>query len=227
MMPRITCSFFIALLLSTAAHAVEEDTGPLPDDTLIVPGVRAGIVNKLSTEEKLISQVKPEEYHRSQVGVGEGQCRYGSVLYPGTGRELYIVWESNKDEFQCLGTTVSAEEAEAALAKAGELKNPEYLVIESPEWFTAEGVKIGATLAELEKINGKPFTFSGFGWDYGGRVTSWEKGVIDKLNIALNYGDLSPELEKKIPLGDRPVSSDDKNIPREAISVTSIYMTVY
>jgi len=30
------------------------------------------------------------------------------------------------------------------------------------KWATADGLKVGSTLQELEKINGKPFKFMGF-----------------------------------------------------------------
>lgn len=42
------------------------------------------------------------------------------------------------------------------------------------------GVRPGLTIAEVEKLNGKPFALSGFDWDYGGSVTDWKGGELDK-----------------------------------------------
>jgi hypothetical protein len=47
-------------------------------------------------------------------------------------------------------------------------------------WATANGIRIGTALAEIEQMNGKPFKLSGFDWDYGGRVTDWQDGKLSK-----------------------------------------------
>jgi len=36
------------------------------------------------------------------------------------------------------------------------------------------------TLAEMERINGRPFGLAGFAWDYGGRVTAWRGGALSR-----------------------------------------------
>lgn len=45
-------------------------------------------------------------------------------------------------------------------------------------WARADGVRIGLTTAELARLNGGAFVFSGFGWDYGGAVTDWKGGRL-------------------------------------------------
>jgi predicted GNAT family acetyltransferase len=47
---------------------------------------------------------------------------------------------------------------------------------ESSAWKTASGLYLGLSLQEVEKINGKNFTISGFDWAHGGSVVSWEGG---------------------------------------------------
>ena len=49
---------------------------------------------------------------------------------------------------------------------------------QSSVWHTAEGITLGTTLADLQKLNGKAFKFSGFDWDYGGHIQSWEGGKL-------------------------------------------------
>jgi hypothetical protein len=46
-------------------------------------------------------------------------------------------------------------------------------------WKVA-GVTIGSTLAEVQKINGKPFLVNGFQWDYGGFVANWNGGSFGR-----------------------------------------------
>jgi hypothetical protein len=48
----------------------------------------------------------------------------------------------------------------------------EELTNEGTTYPSKSGVKVGMTLTELEKLNAKPITFFGFGWDYGGMVTN-------------------------------------------------------
>lgn len=45
-------------------------------------------------------------------------------------------------------------------------------------WRRADGVRVGMTSTELEALNGRPFVFAGFGWDYGGAVSDWQGGAL-------------------------------------------------
>lgn len=49
-------------------------------------------------------------------------------------------------------------------------KGVNYVVVLGPNWRSKEGLRVGASVAELERLNGGPFTFYGFGFDYGGQV---------------------------------------------------------
>ena len=47
-----------------------------------------------------------------------------------------------------------------------------------PAWRRKDGVHLGMTSAELEKLNGRPFGFYGFEWDYGGTISEWHGGKL-------------------------------------------------
>lgn len=49
-------------------------------------------------------------------------------------------------------------------------------------WTGPEGIHVGSTLAYVEKVNGKPFTISGFGWDYGGYAADFKGGRLASLS---------------------------------------------
>jgi hypothetical protein len=51
-------------------------------------------------------------------------------------------------------------------------------VAKGSKWHGPGGVHSGSTLAEIVKANGKPVTFHGLGWDYGG-VYHWNGGLFD------------------------------------------------
>ncbi|CCD92903.1 conserved exported hypothetical protein [Bradyrhizobium sp. ORS 375] len=59
-------------------------------------------------------------------------------------------------------------------------------------WSVA-GISIGASLADVQKANGKPFVVAGFGWDYGGYVTDFKNGTLGRTqpggcSITVRFG---------------------------------------
>lgn len=81
-------------------------------------------------------------------------------------------------------------------------------------WTRGDGVRIGMTSAELQELNGRPFGFIGFGWDYGGAVIDWRRGELDagdgpRGSVALCPPDEAPE---DYPSGESTYSSDDPRL---------------
>jgi hypothetical protein len=82
------------------------------------------------------------------------------------------------------------------------------------KWHLANSIKLGADSKTLQLLNKKPFAFYGFYWDYGGVVTDWNKGELDKktpngLHINVH---LCPPENAKLPdnylTGDGTFESD-------------------
>lgn len=89
----------------------------------------------------------------TEIDAGEGMTMPGYVLFPGTTDELVI--------------------------ELGEDKQPQRARFSNPRsgWkHGTTGLTIGSTLHELVEMNGAPFEFLGFGWDYGGTVSDWQGG---------------------------------------------------
>jgi len=62
-----------------------------------------------------------------------------------------------------------------------------------PGVWSVAGVTIGSSLADVQKVNGKPFLVSGFEWDYGGFVTDWKGGTLGRplpggCTVAIRFG---------------------------------------
>ena len=73
-------------------------------------------------------------------------------------------------------------------------------------WTGPKGIKLGMTLAALEKLNGKPFVMRGFKGDSGGMVTSWDEGALSKLAGGCRVGiRLAPDPKAPSP----PQGQDD------------------
>lgn len=98
---------------------------------------------------------------------------------------------------------------------------PSAIVVATPsQWVGPEGVGIGKTVTDIEKLNGGRFQINGFGWDGGGYVS----GLDDKLasppggcRLMLRF---EPTLANPLPeryapiIGDKKVASSDRLMRR-------------
>ena len=127
----------------------------------------------------------------------EGEKIKASVLYPNDPKaRLEIIWS---DEKARRGPMVRAKDQSA--------------------WVTANGLRIGTALAEVEKLNGKPFKLSGFDWDYGGRVLDWQGGTLAKpqpggcvIGVEFAHIEDAPEANLTKVTGDNAFMSDSTDM---------------
>jgi hypothetical protein len=121
-------------------------------------------------------------------GMGEYQ---NTLLFPGTKNEVEFVWLDDSITFSGL----------AYINLSGQ----------GTDWKTREGITLGTKLKELEKLNQKPFTFYGFGWDYSG-MTNWDEGHLYDRKVFVNLGypseTIPPEYEGLF--GDQEMRSDSE-----------------
>jgi hypothetical protein len=99
------------------------------------------------------------------------------------------------------------------------------------QWRTLRGLRIGSDLAEVEKINGKPFKLYGFDWDYGGNVSSWMGGTLGTVaggcdfRLAFNpWADAPDEARDKVS-GDKEFLSSDPNMRASKPTVSEIILS--
>ena len=142
--------FGIGLWVSGACNAPSRETERSHEDLVIIPGERVGVVSSTSTEESLRKQLGAARVQVQEMGVGDSESSHGLLIYPGSDREL-----------------------EVAISEPTGQATPLFVRISKPNsvWKTSQGVGIGTTLAQLEKLNNGPLDFYGFDWDYGGFET--------------------------------------------------------
>lgn len=128
--------------------------------------------------------------------LGEGDTEAGAIIHPNDpSRRAYVHFVGGQ-----IDATIAA------------------IYIRDPEsrWEGPLGVRMGMSLREVERINGGPLRFLGFGWDYGGTVSHWMDGNLARAFLA--PGQLSLRLSPidtdgepwpdGYPIGDAEFSSD-------------------
>ena len=92
-------------------------------------------------------------------------------------------------------------------------------------YHTASGLKIGSTLQDLLKLNGKQIIFAGFDWDYGGYIQDYGMGALQNSPVGFRLemtGDGGSELS-----GDSEFTTEMPEVKRnlEKIKISTITLS--
>jgi len=83
---------------------------------------------------------------------------------------------------------------------------------------TNDGLFLGMSLSELRTWNGEDFSFSGFGWDYGGAIFVKDGSKISNSNFGIVLDILDYDFD--YALGDIELNADDENLEDAGIYVS-------
>ena len=172
-------AFLFSFLLTTFSCLAAD----APNDTTIVIGERVGAITPKMTLLGL-KTIYGKNMKPAQLDGPEGTTLDGVKLFTGTDKELEIILEQVGDE-----KIVSAV---SIIGKA---------------WTFSNGLRADMTLEEVEKLNGKPFTISGFDWDYGG-YANFEGGKLE-AGVSIRFEPTTENRSEKLS-GDVQIRSDDK-----------------
>jgi hypothetical protein len=157
---------------------------------------------KIKDEAELKSKFTTDRISYDTIWGPEGMYTMGSYIDQGTKDEVQIVWQDS----------LRRRNVNAAMAKAWyDTASGNYIF--NCTWCSERGVHIGTTTDELEKLNGKEFVFSGFGWDYGGGIRDWQGGMLEGRGLRIDLTESEsigklPEKEYTQILGDQDIKSD-------------------
>ncbi len=165
-----------------------------------------GVFDKTSDHARLVKVFGAGAVAYTKIAGAEGMDQLASVVNPkDSARRLEFVWMNEKAR-----------------------KEPHVLVRDRSRWKTPDGIGIGSSLADVEKLNGKPFELSGFDWDYGGVVTDLKGGALASRKggcvLGLRFGaDLNaPEKARSAVSGDKTIASSNPDMRAARPTVTEI-----
>lgn len=195
------------ILLGAAPKRVARD-----DAWAFVPGERVGRITASTSEADLVRIFGREQVERRPLAGDGGDSRVGTIVLGRTLDALEIFWRD--DAFL---------EPERVVIGGGKTR-----------WHGREGLTVGTLLEELVKLNGRPFTLHGFGWERGGTVASWQGGRLGatyrlgetatiRLGPDRGFEDLTPGEREKIR-GEREVSSSSPILARLGLRVWEIVL---
>ena len=173
------------------------------------PRDSSAIIAAQSSEAELRERFGAADISSTRVELGEGESSPGTVLFPGDSMwRAEIVWQD----------TVRRQ-------------RPARIIIRGTQsrWQVGPGISLNTSLGDLERLNGKPFTLAGFGWDYAGVVTDWKAGALDSALTGIKlYLDPGPSQYESAPysqvLGDRDYSSDLPAMQQLSPKVRTIFV---
>ena len=183
---------FLMIALGLTLRAAEI---PL-DDKTIVPGVRVGPIEKGMTLFGLKSLLGADKVKPTKIPGAEGEELDGVRLFAGTDRELEILFNEEGNEKEIWDLRI--------LGKG---------------WKFSNGLKLGLGIAEVEKINGKPFKVSGFEWDYGGWCDFSGGGLEGKVSV--RFSPLGDSTDESL-MGDQQIPTTNKKLRAAKVVVTDI-----
>ncbi len=127
----------------------------------------SGVFAKTSSHIKLAMAFNAQNISFAEVDGPEGTRVMASVLYPQNPKGRLEVWWSN-----------DADRSQTSL-----------IVINGQSvWTAPRGLRLGMTLAQVERLNGKPFKLKGFDAEGSSQISDWQGGALEKVAGGCNVG---------------------------------------
>lgn len=144
-----------AFLFTVSASAFGQTQ---PDPWLILTTGEKGSINLRTTKQDLVRMYGKSNVVDRDVYLGEGESEPGTILFPNDPeRSIEILWKDPEKKSEPESLTIRGNKS---------------------RWRTLHGISLGTSLKQLEHFNGKPFSMSGYGWDYSGTIMSWNQGML-------------------------------------------------
>jgi hypothetical protein len=183
--------------------------GPLYALQPLAPLVLAcsGTFAKDSNHLELVTAYKSKNITFTDVEAADGTKVPASILFPNDPKRRLEVWWSDRNHRSDIHLIVIGGQS---------------------TWTAPDGLRLGQTLEQVEKINQKPFKLKGFDKDHIATVSDWDGGTVATLAGGCNAGlslraDPKASAEKIGALSaDKEYSSSDPAIRATKPTITEI-----
>lgn len=212
-MVRVTTLLASAAALALVHGAGAAETAPAESMTCGAP------VAWDATEDALKAKYGAENVVHKDVGGPEGSEMFATVVNEKTPEKSFTVtWADDTKRINPQTIFVSAKWDE----ETGKLKG-------APVYASEEGIKAGMPIEDVEKINGKPFKLSGFGWDYGGSPQSFEGGRLQQAEgtkcwLSMTFATTADDAPASV-MGDKEIISNAKDVLAAKVVVAEFTLT--
>ena len=167
----------------------------------------AGVFAKDTTQLKLALKYDARNIVFGQVDGPDGSKINASILFPDDPkRRLEVLWNDNATH-----------------------ANPSLFAINGKsQWVGPKGLRLGLSIAALQKLNKRPFKLSGFSADGSASVVGWEGGALSilpggcKVGMRLAIADQAPQQARGAVTGDQELLSSDAKVLAVKPSVIEI-----
>lgn len=172
---------------------------------------------QFKSHEDLVARFGEKEVVKSERYIEEGTVKILiSTVFPESNHPLTVFWKEGQNAYKDIQ---SVEVSKMIYDKEFNVR-----LAEDDYWKFKNGIRIGMTIQELQKLNGGVFKFLGLGWDFGGSVLLDNK-IFDNYSMFLDYvakdeGDM-PKGYNNIT-GDMELKSDNKianELPLKLVSI--------
>lgn len=204
--------FFVAFLFVKSIYLNKLNT----NDWIIIPNERIGSLNRASIhKQEILKDIKKafgsENVKETEFSIGEGSSLSGFSIYPNTENEINVHFDETSILFKFPGYNSYFSSNDILSSKT--------------KWQIYNGVKIGSSISEIQKINGKTFELSGFEWDYPGVVSTWLGGKLpNELSIAFKQTASETPIGYDQIVGDKIITSDNTVLQKTDPVVNFVYI---
>ena len=204
--------FAIAACQNQSRAPVAESQPRAPDSSswIIRPESDSGPITRQTDESALRRVFGSANVKADRIDIGEGETVPGAVVFPADStRRLMVIWSDSVGR-----------------------RLPRRVILrgDSSRWSVGEGITLGTTLEEVERLNGGPFTLAGFGWDYEGVIIDWRGGrLATPFGCCVKLYLVPPQSAQSDPaynsvLGDRDYASNLPAMRRLKPTVQQIFI---
>jgi hypothetical protein len=196
------CPSRLALAVVLVALASPADAAPKKPEQVVAC---TGPFTKGATHASLVKAFGKRNVAVQSVGIGEGETVTASVIFPrDAARRIEVLWIDEKRR-----------------------RNPsEIRTGVDATWRTAQGIRRGMSLSEIEALNGRPFELWGFGFDYGGTTLDWKGGALATqaggCTLTLRFTMRDGADNAAVYVGEQSLMSDSEGMRKAAPVVDAV-----